>query len=209
MDDTRGGLHGDQRWSSRIRQWRYLVQSDLWRYENGASSGAFWRHYLRTAGFKYTFWHRTWNALDGMPGSRLGFQQFVSWRLRSLAVRYGISLPPQTVLGPGFYIGHYGGIVVHPSVRFGRDCNLSQGVTIGLSSRGDRFGCPTIGDRVYIGPGAKIFGDISIGHDAAIGANSVVTRSVPDSAVAVGMPARAISSKGSAGYIVNTGYEWP
>ena len=124
-----------------------------------------------------------------------------------MAIRFGISLPPQTELGPGFYIGHYGGIVVHPEVKFGRNCNLSQGVTVGLASRGDRFGCPIVGDRVYIGPGAKIFGAIEIGDDAAIGANAVVTRSVGAFSVAVGVPARVVSNRGSSGYIANINYE--
>jgi serine O-acetyltransferase len=122
-------------------------------------------------------------------------------RLRRLAIRFGISLPPEVMIGPGFYIGHYGGIVVHPEVVIGECCNMSHDVTIGLASRGEHFGCPTLGDRVYIGPGAKLFGKIVIGSHAAIGANAVVTRSVPEGAVAVGIPARVISDKGSREYI--------
>ncbi len=89
----------------------------------------------------------------------------------------------------------------------GANCNLSQDVTLGLSSRGEFFGCPTIGDRVYIGPGAKVFGAIHVGDDAAIGANAVVTRSVPARAVMIGAPARSVSQKGSEGYIINTEYD--
>ena len=123
-----------------------------------------------------------------------------------MGFRFGISIPPNTSIGAGFYIGHFGGIVVHHDVQIGVNCNLSQGVTLGLSSRGDRFGCPTVGDDVYIGPGAKIFGRITIGDRAAIGANAVVTRDVPESAVVVGSPARVVSGQGSAGYIINVGY---
>jgi serine O-acetyltransferase len=190
----------------RIRTLVYLVRSDLWRYQGSASWSAFSHHYRRTPGFRYTCWHRLWNAVEGMPTARFGVQQFISWRLRRLTIRFGLSLPPQTVLGPGFYIGHFGGVVIHPAVRFGRDCNISYGVTLGLASRGELFGCPTVGDRVYIGPGARIFGSIHIGDDAAIGANAVVTKSVPASAVVLGVPGRVVSSKGSAGYIVHTDY---
>ena len=136
----------------------------------------------------------------------MGPRQFVAWRLRRLAVQYGISIPANTRIGPGFYIGHFGNIVVHHDAIIGANCNLSHGVTIGLSSRGDRFGCPTIGDAVYIGPGAKIFGRISIGNCAAIGANAVVTRDVIPRAVVAGVPARMVSSQGSDGYICNTDY---
>jgi serine O-acetyltransferase len=124
-----------------------------------------------------------------------------------MSIRFGITLPIQSKPGPGFYIGHFGGIVVHPDVRFGRDCNLSQGVTIGLSSRGKYFGTPIIGDRVYIGPGAKIFGNISVGHDAAIGANAVVTRDVAPGTVVGGVPAKVIGEDGSEGYICNVHYD--
>ncbi len=197
---------GSRTFTERVRQFRSLVRSDLWRYEGRSSFAAFAYHYSRTPGFRYTVWHRIWNALNGLPGVRFGLQQFVSWRLRKLGVRFGLSIPAQTHLGSGFYIGHFGGIVVHPDVTIGRDCNISQEVTIGLASRGEFFGSPTIGDRVYIGPGAKLFGRIHVGDGAAIGANAVVTRNVPAGAVAVGIPARVVSMKGSDGYISHTDY---
>jgi serine O-acetyltransferase len=72
----------------------------------------------------------------------------------------------------GLYIGHFGGIFVNDDVVMGENCNLSQGVTIGLGGRREKRGCPKIGDRVFIGPGAKLFGAIEIGNDVAIGANA-------------------------------------
>lgn len=87
--------------------------------------------------------------------------------------------------------------------EIGRNCNLSHQVTIGVSRRGARAGVPRIGDNVYIGPGAKIFGGIVLGDNAAIGANCVVTKDVPPSGVVVGIPGQVISSAGSAGYINN------
>ena len=195
--------------ASRAARFRFLVRSDLWRYEGRFSMRDFVANYVRNPGFRYCFYHRLWNAVDGAALSRLGIQQFLSWRLRRMGIRFGLSIPPRTALGAGFYIGHFGGVVIHPDVRFGRDCNLSQGVTVGLASRGEFFGCPTFGDRVYIGPGAKVFGKIQIGNDVAIGANAVVTRSVAANSVVVGAPARAISSKGSAGYVINTNYGEP
>jgi len=66
-----------------------------------------------------------------------------------------------------------------------------------------RPGVPTIGDNVYIGPGAKLFGAIVVGDNAAIGANCVVTHDVPENAVVVGIPGKVISYEGSQGYINN------
>ena len=114
----------------------------------------------------------------------------------------GISIPYRAKIGRGLYIGHFGGIFVNEDAVIGENCNLSQGVTIGIGGRGTSRGCPKIGDRVFIGPGAKIFGAITIGNDVAIGANAVVMKDLPDAAVAVGIPAKVISFKGSKDYIV-------
>jgi serine O-acetyltransferase len=114
----------------------------------------------------------------------------------------GISIPYKAKIGKGLYIGHFGGIFINEGAVIGENCNLSQGVTIGLGGRGDAMGCPKIGDRVFIGPGAKIFGAITIGNDVAIGANAVVTKNLPDEAVAVGIPAKVVNLNGSKDYII-------
>jgi len=117
--------------------------------------------------------------------------------------RYGMEIPVATQIGSGFLVVHIGGIVVHQDVVIGNNFSISQGVTLGASYRGKRKGCPVIGDNVYIGPGAKVFGSIRIGNDVAIGANCVVTRDIPDNAVVVGIPGTVISYQGSDGYVAN------
>jgi serine O-acetyltransferase len=96
--------------------------------------------------------------------------------------------------------------VVNLRSTIGRNCNISQGVTIGRINRGKRSGTPIIGDNVYIGPGAKILGGITVGNGAAIGANCVVTRDVPENGVVVGIPGEVISHTGSEGYVNFTDY---
>lgn len=122
--------------------------------------------------------------------------------LRRIGYSYGISIPYNTTIGPGFYIGHTGGIVVNPRAIIGKNCNISCGVVIGETFRGARKGIPSIGDYVYMAPGAKIIGNISVGNNVAVGANCVVTGDLPDNAVAVGVPAKIVSFDGSAGYVV-------
>ena len=74
-------------------------------------------------------------------------------------------------------LGHnLNGIVIAAGAIIGKNCFLSHQVTIGRN----RGGAPTIGDNVYIGPGAKIFGAIHIGNNVRIGANCVVLEDVPD-----------------------------
>lgn len=119
-----------------------------------------------------------------------------------ISVPVGIDISFDTTIGKGLYIGHYGGIVVHSGVEIGDYCNISQGVSIGLGGRGDQMGCPKIGHRVYIAPGAKVFGKIHIGNDVAIGANAVVLKDVPDRAVVGGIPATILSFRSSSDFIL-------
>ena len=189
-----------------MTSYRHLVMSDLYRIDGDASLGSFVKQLTRGISFKFIFWMRTsaflttagpgWRTL--YPVARVMYRRYM--------FKFGISVPYQTPIGSGFYIGHFGGIVVSSGATIGANCNLSQGVTIGQVNRGAKKGTPCIGDNVYIGPGAKVLGHITIGNNVAIGANAVVIKSVPDNAVVVGVPARVISHDGSADYINRTDY---
>lgn len=113
----------------------------------------------------------------------------------------GIHIKPEIDIGPGLYIGHFGNIFLGGQTSIGKFANISQGVTIGFAGRGDKWGLPVIGDFVYIAPGAKVIGMISIGNNVAIGANAVVNKDLPDNAVAVGVPAKIINYHSSRGFI--------
>jgi serine O-acetyltransferase len=126
--------------------------------------------------------------------------------LHRYSIRFGIDISRDARIGSGLYIGHFGGIVVNAAVVIGDNCNLSQGVTLGQVNRGPKAGCPSIGDNVYIGPGAKIIGCIHVGDNAAIGANAVVVEDVPPHVAVGGVPARVISDAGSEGYVNRTDY---
>ena len=101
-------------------------------------------------------------------------------------------------------MGHFGGIVISQKATIGKNCNISHQVTIGRTNRGPQKGIPVIVNNVYIGPGAKVIGNIRIGNNVAIGANCVVTKDAPDNAVVVGVPGKIILFKGSFEYINNT-----
>jgi len=109
----------------------------------------------------------------------------------------GVSLPAHARIGKGFYIGHFGNIIIHPDTVMGERCSISHGVTIGVLG-GDRPGVPRLGNDVYVGSGAKILGPVTIGDGAVIGANAVVLEDVPAGATAVGVPARIIEKKAQA-----------
>lgn len=118
----------------------------------------------------------------------------------SIHVCWGIELPRAARIGPGLYIGHFGGITISRDAVIGSNCNLSQNVTIGVAGTGASRGTPTIGDNVYIGPGARIFGRIRVGNNVQIGANAVVHADIPDDADVVlepGFKILTFSGKGA------------
>ena len=110
-----------------------------------------------------------------------------------LSIFFGIRIDLKAKIGKGLYIGHYGGIFVG-NVEMGKFCNISHQVTIGIGGRQDSEleGVPTIGNYVYIAPGAKIFGKIRIGNNVSIGANAVVSKDIPDNDTVVGNPGRIV-----------------
>ena len=98
----------------------------------------------------------------------------------------------KNVFGPGLHIVHYGTIVVHPDARVGRNCRLHPSTSIG-----DYNGVPRLGDNVYIGPGAKIYGPVTLGDNVAVGANAVVNKSFGSNVTLGGVPARIVAEKGA------------
>jgi serine O-acetyltransferase len=115
---------------------------------------------------------------------------------KALQLIVGIHLWPDTRIGPGLYIAHYGGIWINPRATLGSNCTLAHGVTIGAPMA--TAGAPILGDRVWIGVGAVITGHIRIGSGAVIGANSLVVSNLSENAMAIGVPARVLSYTGSA-----------
>ncbi len=190
-----------------FRQYRFLVYSDLYRIVERPGTRDFLRTLLQEPGFRYCFLLRTCRYLRSRPLLKYTLYPIARFLHSHYTFKYGISISPATSIGSGFYIAHFGGIVVNTDAIIGKNCNLNHVVTIAQTNRGERKGVPVIGDNVYIGPGAKIIGKVKVGNNAAIGANCVVTKDVPENAVVVGVPGKVISYKGSAGYVNRTDYE--
>lgn len=103
-----------------------------------------------------------------------------------------VDIHPAAKIGRRVFIDHATGVVIGETAEVGNDVMLYQGVTLGGTSLSKVKRHPTIEDGVVIGAGAKILGNITIGANAKIGANSVVVKDVPSDCTAVGIPARVI-----------------
>jgi serine O-acetyltransferase len=126
---------------------------------------------------------------------------FVLRRLRLLGRRLGFYIFPNN-FGPGLSISHPGMIIVNTFARIGANCRIHPGTVIATQA-GPISKTPRLGNNVYIGPGVKIFGEIEIADDVAIGANSVVNKSFLEPGITIaGIPAKKISDKGSLGLLV-------
>ena len=127
--------------------------------------------------------HRLW---EGRPAYRLP-ARVLSNVTRTLT---GVEIHPGATIGRRFFIDHGMGVVIGETSVVGDDVMLYHDVTLGGRSMAKVKRHPTVGDRVTIGSGARVLGDINLGDDSQVGANSVVTRDVPPGAVAVGIPAQ-------------------
>ena len=119
------------------------------------------------------------------------YVKYLRFRFYKLSLQLGFSMGTH-VFGPGLDIAHYGSVLVSDRSKVGKNFRIHSDVNIG----GKDGEVPVIGDNVYIGPGAKLFGPIRVGNGVTIGANSVVNRDVPDNVMVAGIPAKIIKVQG-------------
>ncbi len=128
------------------------------------------------------------------------------WRLilRHYQIKYGFQIYPETQIGAGLYLGHWGTLVINPKAKIGENCNIAQGVTIAQANRGKNEGVPEIGNEVWIGPNAVIVGNIKIGDNVLIAPNAFVNFNVPSNSVVIGNPGNISANKNATlGYVNN------
>lgn len=178
-----------------------LLAADLYRYAGKVSLGAFLKHYAFTPGFKYTVLMRTCGWLKPKPFHAFGLYPLSKLLLLRARYKYGFAIPEYTVIGPGLFLNRFGGFYFHGDAVIGSNVNFTHGTLLGFMNRGRNAGAPVVGDRAFLGSGAKVVGRIRIGEEAAVGTNAVVTKDVPRRGVVAGIPARLLSENGSDGYI--------
>lgn len=109
-------------------------------------------------------------------------------KLKRLAYKTGFQIPPNTI-GAGLTIWHWGTIIINPYAKIGRGCILNSSIIIGHKQNGL---APHIGDNCFIGGGAKVIGNITIGDNVIIAPNAVVVKDVPSNCIVAGVPAKII-----------------
>ena len=109
--------------------------------------------------------------------------EFIMYIVR---VRFSIDIHPACKIGKRLFIDHGSGVVIGETAIIGDNCTIYQGVSLGGTGKEKGKRHPTIGNNVMIGAGAKILGNITIGDEAKIGANTVVLSDVPSKATVVG-----------------------
>lgn len=184
---------------------RQTLQADLYRYYGKADMRSLISAYLHEPGFRFTY-HLRKVAYYGTKKRSIGIFAYIYHRIRlnHYRFKYGFDISPTTSIGPGFYLGHFGGIVISPYAMIGSNVNIAKGATIGATSRGSRLGAPTLEDRVWVGANAIIVGKITIGREALIAPGAYVNFDVPPQSVVLGNPGKVVSTSGSAGYINRT-----
>jgi len=144
------------------------------------------------SGLHAVWWYRAAHALwrhgwRFVPRVMSQFARFVT----------GIEIHPGATIGRRLFIDHGMGVVIGETAVLGDDVHLYHGVTLGGTGHQHGKRHPTIGDRVTIGAGAKVLGDIELGHDCAVGANAVVVHSAAPWSTLVGIPAQARPRRGA------------
>jgi serine O-acetyltransferase len=124
-----------------------------------------------------------------------GMRWLARWLAHWMRGFTGVEIHPGARIGRRLFIDHGMGVVIGETAEIGDDCTLYQGVTLGGVSWNPGKRHPTLGNRVIVGAGAKVLGPFTVGDDARVGSNSVVTKEVPPGTTVVGMPARAVSGR--------------
>lgn len=171
--DLRDYLQADKDALGFKKKFPSIMGNEIWKYE---ISLRYLEYYTNCHLFLGGVFRIIWKCINHHYGIKLGFDI------------------PVNTCERGLNIHHWGCIVIHPNARIGKNCNIQQCVNIGQNYTPKNV--PTIGNDVYLGPGAKLFGDIRIADGCAVGAGSIVTKSFDTpNRVIVGNPARDIGER--------------
>lgn len=129
---------------------------------------------------------------------REGRRDFALYLQSASSSVFQCDIHPAAKIGKGIFLDHATGLVVGSTAEIGDDVSLLQSVTLGGTGKEDGDRHPKIRNGVLIGAGAKILGNIEVGHCARVAAGSVVLHAVPHNKTVAGVPARVVGEAGCA-----------
>jgi serine O-acetyltransferase len=174
------------------------IKADLYRYIPKKYSIQNLIHGFRSQGFRYMFFKRLVDLTSRKNPLWFIYKLF----LRHYTYKYGFQIGGR--IDKGFYIGHFGAVVINPEALIGSNCNIAHGVTIGVTRRGEKAGVPKIGNDVWIGTGSVLVGKINVGNNVLIAPLAYVNFDVPENSIVIGNPGIIKASvNATSGYINN------
>jgi serine O-acetyltransferase len=146
---------------------------------------------LNYPGLHAIWWHRLTHRMNGRGwvfSARLLSQWVRTWT--------GVEIHPGATIGKRFFIDHGMGVVIGETTIIGEDVTLYQQVTLGGTGKESGKRHPTLNDRVVVGVGACVLGNVTVGECSKVGAGAVVVNDVPPDSTVVGIPGRVIVRQG-------------
>lgn len=121
------------------------------------------------------------------------------WEMLCYLDKYstGVQIPPQTKIGRGCRIAHFGNIIINPNAVIGKNFNIAPGCLIGNSWVKGVHGAPTIGDNCWMSANSVVVGKIKVGNNVLIGPGALVNFNVPDNSIVIGNPGKIIQRDSS------------
>jgi len=170
------------------KELKKYIRADL-KYVNGKPIRTFIERLFFEPGFKYTFWLRITRYC--FLTKKKVLYLLSGTILKYYSHKYHFDISHKAQIGPGLTIAHFGYIIVMRNDVIGDNCTLRPGVVFGKKLTEDTDGA-IVGDDVSFGVGSVVVGNVSIGNNVIVGANSVVTSDIPSNCVIAGAPARII-----------------
>jgi len=164
-----------------------VISADLYRYGGFTGLNGFIKAWF-LPGFRYTVLYRRSQEYK----NNLFISLFYKLLRRRYRIKFGYEISAEAQIGEGLYLSTHPGHIVIGPVKMGKNCNVNHSVTIGRAYKDGVAGRPTIDDYVWIGTGSVLVGNISIGKNVLIAANSFVNFDVPANSLVIGNPAKII-----------------
>lgn len=171
------------------------ILDDLYRQSGSRSKGSFFLNFVKSHGFRFLVFFR----LSKTKGLTYFIARFMLHRMKR---KYGLEIGWTVDIKSGLRLEHPFNITINSQAKIGKNVTIYKGVTIGSQLRGQRAGVPQIGNNVFLGVNASVFGGIEIGDNVLIAANSYVNNDVPSNSIVIGNPSKIIPNQNATlGYI--------